>query len=432
MDQYAPGINFSFHMGSETDPSRIRALVQKYYHMPFTNQPTLLNALILNHQINQANLGLSDIRFSEDHLRNLDFLSKPNKEIFTNAVVLFGKFRGLNENQLVEILAPCLKPNEESRTRMRNVLIRLMCYDKSLQNQVNFDQLFDSFLETHAEELQLESSPYCCPDQTDQNRHLMFWHYITVFSVEQMNRFKILRFQKLQLCYRIAPAVFIHYLACIFCAGDFEDCLDVAHFEANLRGNELVMDIWSLFKIKSNGGSSIHFLEQIAQGVDSVTNDPINIDHRDFDHCEDFYKPEVAEAVFRAVETQPVLLYEMKIYEGFHCSTRRSYDYNPSPRNIVGGETPEKKLGLHSLLIIGGRRVAIFGESNKFKYYFLLQNWWSGQPFVEVSAMYLFNCGAKALIMRTDSPIRISGYRGGMPTNTFHVAETCDGPDKDT
>ena len=50
-------------------------------------------------------------------------------------------------------------------------------------------------------------------------------------------------------------------------------------------------------------------------------------------------------------------------------------------------------LGLHSVVLIGGRK------SLDGKYSFLLQNWWEGKFFIEVSGEYISHCKAQIIFV---------------------------------
>lgn len=64
--------------------------------------------------------------------------------------------------------------------------------------------------------------------------------------------------------------------------------------------------------------------------------------------------------------------------------------FNNNENAILRGTLKGSKLGFHAMILIG-MRTEIDDTGNTF-YYFLIQNWWDTQYFVEVDAEYLGSC----------------------------------------
>ena len=75
--------------------------------------------------------------------------------------------------------------------------------------------------------------------------------------------------------------------------------------------------------------------------------------------------------------------------------SRRSVDGISDERHLLPG-TDQLDEGLHAMLLIGTRK------TDDDEYFFLLQNWWEGRFFVEVSADYLYSSEATISFVEED------------------------------
>lgn len=89
------------------------------------------------------------------------------------------------------------------------------------------------------------------------------------------------------------------------------------------------------------------------------------------------------EAIFERVKTKPLLVCGFHVYKHFTTKGKFTFD-------AIDFDTrdPDEEPTHHSMLLIGARRTSS-------GFYFLLQNFWAGAYFVEVSKQYLFNSHAR-------------------------------------
>jgi hypothetical protein len=60
----------------------------------------------------------------------------------------------------------------------------------------------------------------------------------------------------------------------------------------------------------------------------------------------------------------------------------------------TNGDVALKDVERHSMVLIGARK------TSKGEYYFLLQNWWQGRCFIEVSGEYMHHCQAQITFVK--------------------------------
>jgi hypothetical protein len=91
----------------------------------------------------------------------------------------------------------------------------------------------------------------------------------------------------------------------------------------------------------------------------------------------------MCEEVFGRVASKPALISGFKVYSDFLAADRVSFSGIPEPFD------PARSPEMHSMVLIGARKT-LSGD-----YFFLLQNWWEGRYFIEVSGEYLYYSEAK-------------------------------------
>ena len=185
----------------------------------------------------------------------------------------------------------------------------------------------------------------------------------------------IIRKQQISgLCYLHGSEVVEHYLVSIASECKINSSIDVGKCGYFLlRGDKLAN-----FLVNDEGGSSEDTLLNIC-----------NMERFDTKY---FCIPDIVELpdvyigicnlVLNYVADQPALVSTFKVHEDFQFSNSVSFSGSPDSENEV------MRNAMHSMVLIGARK------SLRGKYYFLLQNWWDGKYFVEVSGEYIHNCGA--------------------------------------
>jgi hypothetical protein len=101
----------------------------------------------------------------------------------------------------------------------------------------------------------------------------------------------------------------------------------------------------------------------------------------------------------------PVLVFEFRVYEDFLLTGRFSYLEKPSG----------KLIGCHAMVLVGVRREGA-------QKVFLLQSWWRGKQFIEVSETYLKACQGKFAIVKSPQ----NGVRSGLESVYKKYAESSD------
>ena len=78
-------------------------------------------------------------------------------------------------------------------------------------------------------------------------------------------------------------------------------------------------------------------------------------------------------------------------------------------------------LGLHSMVLIGARK------SSEGKYFFLLQNWWEGKFFIEVSGEYISHCNAEIIFVNI--PITRKAEFADFLSEALYAETSVDSPE---
>eukprot|EP01035_Chromulina_nebulosa_P036740 gene36740-49533_t len=132
------------------------------------------------------------------------------------------------------------------------------------------------------------------------------------------------------------------------------------------------------YLLYDNGGNSIELLRTITLGLKTtlkVVKSPTEIRYKE--DCEE---------LFEMIQSRPALVSSFRVDSDF---------YNSSKITFSGVVDEQSFIGLHAMILIGMRRVN--GD-----YYFLLQNWWEGRYFIEVSAEYLSSSQAILVFINED------------------------------
>lgn len=200
----------------------------------------------------------------------------------------------------------------------------------------------------------------------------LFW---SKYTPEQNEKMLVIRKQQNSgLCYLHGPVVLEHYLVSIASGCKINTSINVGKCgDFLLRGNKL-----EDFLFRDEGGSSEDTLSDICN-VRSYDTDHIFIP--DIVTFPDSYI-EMCNAVLNYVADQPALVSKFNVHKDFQFSDLVSFSGSPDTKNEV------IKNAMHSMVLIGARK------SLKGEYFFLLQNWWDGKYFVEVTGEYMYRCRA--------------------------------------
>jgi hypothetical protein len=242
-------------------------------------------------------------------------------------------------------------------------------------NEVTFQKEFESFCER-------------CP-QWSADDVALFWK-----TYEHITDLLVIRCQRTGLCFMHAPVTLQHYLVCI-CKGKKSDTgiIDIASYINKYWKSDKLAD----YLFRNRGGDSYRFFLEINHHVPDLR---MKLDR--------FHMPNVDqkfwESMMVELQSRPVLLSNFTVRDSFQSSVAVSF--NTFNRD-------EKEVGQHAMLIVGGRK-------SEDEYYFLLQNWWSGRYFIEVSSTYLQETDSVLTFVRAD----IESIPEDLPTTRATYAET--------
>ena len=94
--------------------------------------------------------------------------------------------------------------------------------------------------------------------------------------------------------------------------------------------------------------------------------------------------------VLELVALSPALISLFEVYPDFGQTNTVSFSGRPTRKDNVALSDVET----HSMVLIGARK------SSEGKYFFLLQNWWEGRYFIEVSGEYMHHCEAQITFVK--------------------------------
>ena len=216
-------------------------------------------------------------------------------------------------------------------------------------------------------------------DSQEATVHL-FW---TQFNEEQLARIMVIRKQKSGLCYLHAPVVLEHYLFAIATGGAHSSTYDIGKYEAHVLSGDHLVD----FLLKDVGGSSQNTLNEIC-GLREADTKHFHIPDKEDDS---FYMT-VCDMILDRVAQSPALVSTFRVYPDFRRTDTVSFSH--IPLQGTQGTSSSSRVPMHSMVLIGGRKT-VDGE-----YLFLLQNWWEGRYFVEVSGEYMHHCQAEITFVK--------------------------------
>ena len=204
----------------------------------------------------------------------------------------------------------------------------------------------------------------------------LFWANYT-----HLNNLLLIRRQTFGLCYMHAPVTLQHYLVTMATNGEKSKMMDIGRYEADrLYGESLRIFLTDVIK-----GNSKKILEKICQ-----LNDIDDIDSYEApDPSKKRFESRMQELIEFVNKGQPALVSNFRIYEDIF--------ENKANAILCGKPTGKLNERTHSMVLIGIRKEVSLNENREeeSKYYYLLQNWWQSQYFVEVDALYMFHCEPK-------------------------------------
>lgn len=312
-----------------------------------------------------------------------DALENAEDETFIILMEKYLKDKGTSSNFIEKLKSMYIRKQKDE---VRALLSKLMTSDKQLQEK--FDDEFEKFVQ-YAPDWDFKIN--------DPNR-VIFWNNPVYQSIKGL---KILRTQKFNsLCYIMAPVVLMHYVIAINSNGVNTDTLDVSKYE----------------NFANEGAKLENFIEQTLAKTGDISyvalKELMKLDDLDIKQVTDFQ--ENGDMLMKRFAQYPAIICAFTVYNLF-LDEPQVFTYH----HKLPGETIR---GYHSMLIVGARKDA----SGNF--YYLLQNWWKGKYFLEVSAEYLESVkpAAAYFVMKkiSDYPQEYHGL-----TNDFLSGETLDMPD---
>jgi hypothetical protein len=280
--------------------------------------------------------------------------------------------KGINVSGLVEAWA-CCDPSQLDVNRCVERANRLILGDSRFA--YSFDGQFQSFCALSAQLAEWNSNKAVC-----------FWNLYPSLPF-----LKVLRVQSSKTCSMQAAAVLQHYLISIgrykkTLEVDNIGMLDVSKYEAkSLFGEKLCQYIEGNYSVPA-----FFFFKQLTRLQDFTTisfSSFIELQHK----APTIYASEKAandqkcEKMLEFLSSGiPALVHNFRVHYTFKLSSVCSFDRLPPSAS----DAPEQER-FHAMVLVGGMR------RDDGSYWFLLQNFWSGKLFVEVSGDYLSEVDAK-------------------------------------
>ena len=199
----------------------------------------------------------------------------------------------------------------------------------------------------------------------------LFW---SQFTSEQNEKVLVVRKQNFGLCYLQAPVVLEHHLIAIASGCEHSSTIDIGKYQDFLLSGDKLLD----FLLKDEGGNSQDALYEIC---DLNGDDTVKYVIPDIETFPDAYK-QICEKLLIRVAEHPALVSTFRVFGDFYNSNLVSFSGRPDRKN------PRSMDDTHSMVLIGARK-------SEGSYFFLLQNWWDGRYFIEVSGEYMYHCEAK-------------------------------------
>ena len=232
------------------------------------------------------------------------------------------------------------------------------------------EKLSDSFEEEFQKFLKLTDNKWSI-DSNENKEIAVFWH-----SYENKNHLKVLRCQLSGLCYIHACVVLQHYSVAINESDDSKNVgmLDIGKYVGEILDAESL----EMYLTSPHGGNTISILNSLCDLKDS--------DHRRFnisttyDEDEIKYRNAMCDKIMKMLTKQPALVSRFDIMNNFVKGPSVSFT-DPNLDSF-----PEERES-HAMVLVGMRKTV------NDEYYFLLQNWWRGRYFIEVSCDYFAACG---------------------------------------
>ena len=213
-------------------------------------------------------------------------------------------------------------------------------------------------------------------DSQDDGEIHLFW---TQFDTEQCERIMVIRKQTSGLCYLHAPVVMEHYLIAIATAGENSSTYDIGKYEAHVLTGDCLVN----FLLKDEGGSSQNTLKELC-GLTEVDTKHFHIPDKE----DDLIYSNTCQIIFERVAQSPALISTFRVYPEFHQTDAVSFSCIPQQ------DVTMTRIPMHSMVLIGARK------TTSGDYFFLLQNWWEGRYFIEVSGEYLHHCQAEITFVK--------------------------------
>jgi hypothetical protein len=207
----------------------------------------------------------------------------------------------------------------------------------------------------------------------------LFW---TQFSAEQQARIMVIRKQKSGLCYLHAPVVLEHYLIAIVTGGENSSTYDIGKYEAYMLSGEHLLN----FILADKGGSSQDTLNELCGLTDDSDVKCYTIPAKE----DRLLYSVTCEIILECVALSPALISLFRVYPDFGQTNAVSFSGLPAKQKMVA----LSDIARHSMVLIGARK------TSEGEYFFLLQNWWEGRYFIEVSAEYMHHCGAQITFVK--------------------------------
>ena len=195
------------------------------------------------------------------------------------------------------------------------------------------------------------------------------------------------RVQKSGLCYMHAGVVLQHYLVAMNNATLIPMLDMVQYFRKYMSRDNLYNHIWN-----DHGGDSAIFLERILK-IRPGSGDTLTFVNQ-FLSSEDIDK--------HLREFGPALVSGFEVNRDFVASNSWQH---------VGSYDYEEPVGYHAMVLVGSRL-----EKGQRRY--LLQNWWSKKPYIEVDAAYLGSSYARITFIETKQ-LEMGDY----PSNDHAIVE---------
>lgn len=259
---------------------------------------------------------------------------------------------------------------EDLNSEVRRRLKYLVNGDEKLSD--TFDDEFQNFLTCTSNSWSVDS---------DENEKIaVFWN-----NYPKKKFLKVLRRQLSGLCFFHACVVLQHYLVSINEVDDSKNVgmLDIGKYEGSILFGKALED----YLTSPHGGETIPNLKKLCE-LDATDLESFTVLKFDkSSRVQMLARDEICSDIMKKLEVQPLLVSSFVVMNDFLSTENVSFTIP----DLQHWPVEEQR---HAMVLVGMRKTKA-GD-----YYFLLQNWWRGRYFIEVSYDYFAMCRPEITLVK--------------------------------